>query len=141
MTLPERRQRVHTRMRRVAPLMSAFTDWRFGSKRLGPTLCAWEMVRPTTGPFPQISHRFAMIASGNRTEAPDCDRRKPQIVVDGQGMINDDRVVSCKGCAPVRLRCSRRAINVRYDASPGSIFRVSRAPFSMARSTIATSRS
>jgi hypothetical protein len=62
--LPERRQRVHTRMRRVAPLMSALTDCRFGSKRLGPTLWAWEMVRPTTGPFPQISHRFAMIASG-----------------------------------------------------------------------------
>src|SRR6185503_12459044 len=103
-TLPPRRQRVHTRMRLVAPLMSARTVCRLGSNRRGPTLWAWETVRPTTGPFPQISHRFAMIASGNRTEAPDCDRRKLQIVVDGQGMINDERGASGDGSAPVRLR-------------------------------------
>ena len=24
-------------------------------------LCAWLMLRPTTGPFPQISQRFAMM--------------------------------------------------------------------------------
>ena len=32
-----------------------------GLKRLGVTLCAWLMLRPTTGPFPQISQRFAMV--------------------------------------------------------------------------------
>ena len=26
----------------------------------GVTLCAWLMLRPTTGPFPQISQRFAI---------------------------------------------------------------------------------
>src|SRR5213075_158246 len=50
-------------MRLVAPLTSALTDCRFGSNRRGPTLWAWEMVRPTTGPLPQISHRLAISSS------------------------------------------------------------------------------
>ena len=54
---------MQTRMRLVAPSIIALTDCRFGSNRRGPTLCAWEMVRPTTGPFPQISHRLAMNSS------------------------------------------------------------------------------
>ena len=61
MTLPERRHRVQTRIRFAAPLMSARTGWRFGSNRRRPTLWACETVRPATGPFPQISHRFAII--------------------------------------------------------------------------------
>ena len=59
--LPERRHLVQTRIRFVAPLMSARTDCRFGSNRLGPTLCACDTVRPTTGPFPQTSHRLAIV--------------------------------------------------------------------------------
>src|SRR5687768_5228489 len=61
MTLPERRQRVHTRSRWMPPFTKARTRWRFGSKRRGVTLCAWLMFRPTAGPFPQISQRFAMV--------------------------------------------------------------------------------
>ena len=60
-TLPERRQRVQTRRRWIPPFTSARTRWRFGSNRRGVTLCAWLMLRPTTGPFPQSSQRFAMI--------------------------------------------------------------------------------
>src|SRR4051794_23857080 len=61
MTLPDRRQRVQTRRRRMPPFTTARTRWRFGSNRRGGTLCAWLMLRPTTGPLLQISHRFAMI--------------------------------------------------------------------------------
>ena len=60
-TLFDRMQRVQTRRRRIPPFTRARTRWRFGSKRLGVTLCAWLMFRPTTGPLPQISQRFAMI--------------------------------------------------------------------------------
>lgn len=48
-------------MRLVAPLTSALTDWMLGSNRRGPTLCAWDTVRPNFGPFPQSAHRFAMV--------------------------------------------------------------------------------
>src|SRR5512142_2199153 len=59
-TLPDRRHRVHTFTRLVPPLTTARTVWRFGSNRRGVTLWAWLMFRPTTGPLPQISQRFAM---------------------------------------------------------------------------------
>ena len=59
-TFFDRMQRVQTRMRLVAPFTTARTVCRFGSNRRGPTLWAWETVRPTTGPLSQISHRFAM---------------------------------------------------------------------------------
>ena len=63
-TLFERRQRVQTRMRRVAPLMSAFTRCRFGSNRRALTLWAWLILRPTTGALPQISQVLAMMSLG-----------------------------------------------------------------------------
>jgi hypothetical protein len=68
-------------------------------------LCAWEMVRPTTGPFPQISHRFAMMSSGTfRTDAPDPAGRKLQIVFDGQGMINEPLSAGGGGWVAALLR-------------------------------------
>ena len=58
---------MQTRMRLLPPLMIALTDCRFGSKRRALTLFAWLCCRPTTGPFPQSSHRFAIyIALGCR---------------------------------------------------------------------------
>src|SRR5205085_12700974 len=58
--LPERRQRVQTRMRRTPPAIIARTVCRFGSNRRALTLFAWLFWRPTTGVLPQISHFFAM---------------------------------------------------------------------------------
>ena len=60
MTLPERRQRVQTRIRLMPPLIIARTVCRFGSNRRALTLFAWLCCRPTTGPFPHNSHRFAI---------------------------------------------------------------------------------
>src|ERR1700730_726172 len=60
-TLPERRQRVQTRRRRIPPFTIARTRCRFGSNRRAVTLCAWLMLRPTTGPLLQTSQRFAMV--------------------------------------------------------------------------------
>src|SRR3954465_1067230 len=60
-TFPERRHRVHTRMRLLPPLTTALTAWRFGSNRRALTLFAWLCCRPTTGPFPHNSHRFAIM--------------------------------------------------------------------------------
>jgi len=118
---------VQTRIRLVAPLISARASCRFGSKRRGPTLWACEIVRPTTGFLPQISHTFAISSSsslgglgmtlsavrrvGFRTDSPAAARRKLQIVVDGYGMINEDGV--CAGLGVARLRWSRRAMTVR----------------------------
>src|SRR5689334_14781133 len=48
-------------MRRTVPSTIAFTGCKFGSNRRGPTLWAWETVRPTFGPLSQISQRLAMI--------------------------------------------------------------------------------
>src|SRR5258707_15390519 len=69
-TLPERRQRVQTRRRRIPPFTIARTRCRFGSNRRGVTLCAWLMLRPTTGPLSQISQRFAMMPTPEWTETP-----------------------------------------------------------------------
>src|SRR4051812_18412313 len=87
--------------------------------------------------FTPLGHQFL---SRTRTDVPIGTRRKLHIVVDGQGMINE-RGGSAGAAAAVRFRCSRRAITVKYAVSPGSCRRVSRAPFSIARSTIAASRS
>ena len=46
----------------MPPFTSARTRCRFGSNRRGVMLWAWLMLRPTTGPFPQISQRFAMVS-------------------------------------------------------------------------------
>ena len=51
---------MQTRMRLLPPLMTALTDCRFGSNRRALTLFAWLCCRPTTGPFPHNSHRFAI---------------------------------------------------------------------------------
>ena len=99
---------MQTRIRLVAPLIVARTDCRFGSKRRGPTLWAWEIVRPTTGPLPQILHRLAMISF---TDSPVAARRKLQIVVDGYGMINEG--AAGVDCLVARLRWSSRAMSVR----------------------------
>src|SRR4029077_1908476 len=62
-TFFDRRHRVQTRIRLLPPLMTARTDCRFGSNRRALTLFAWLCCRPTTGPFPQSSHRFAIYSS------------------------------------------------------------------------------
>src|SRR5688572_19351804 len=67
-TLPERRQRVQTRRRWTPPLTIARTRCRFGSNRRGVTLCAWLMLRPTTGPLLQTSQRFAMFPAPGQIE-------------------------------------------------------------------------
>lgn len=54
--VPLRIQRVHTRMRRVAPLMSARIVWRFTLKTRLVRLLAWLTLLPTMRPFPQMSH-------------------------------------------------------------------------------------
>src|SRR3954452_10130107 len=69
-TLPERRQRVQTRRRRTPPLTIARSRCRFGSNRRGVTLCAWLILRPTTGPFSQISQRFAIDAYSRTDRNP-----------------------------------------------------------------------
>src|SRR5688572_4963859 len=53
-------QRVQTRTRLLAPLTTALTICRFGSKRRGRTLWACDTRRPTTGPLSQISHLIAI---------------------------------------------------------------------------------
>src|SRR6187399_3660749 len=53
--------RVHTRIRRMPPLIIARTSCRLGSNRRGRTLLAWLWMRPTTGVFPQTSHCLAMM--------------------------------------------------------------------------------
>ena len=48
--MPDRRQRVQTRMRRTPPFTMALTVCRFGSNRRALTLWAWLMVGPRPGP-------------------------------------------------------------------------------------------
>ena len=70
---------MQTRMRFVPPLTGTCTVCRFGSNRRGDTLCAWLTLRPTTGPLPQISQRFAMadhLASPGPDSRPDRPGRK-----------------------------------------------------------------
>ncbi len=69
-TFPERMHRVQAFTYLGLPSTIARTLWRFGSQRRFVRLCAWETLFPVIGPFPQISHRCAMISSslepGNR---------------------------------------------------------------------------
>src|SRR5262249_38720035 len=65
-TLFERRQRVHTRIRRIPPFTIARTACRFGSNRRALTLWAWLFCRPTTGVLPQISQCFAINSPSSR---------------------------------------------------------------------------
>ena len=57
------RQRVQTLIRLPAPLTSARTDCRLGSKRRRVLLFAWETLLPNCGPLPQSSQRLAIITS------------------------------------------------------------------------------
>src|ERR1035438_9772405 len=59
--LPLLMQLVQTRMRFGAPLTRAFTACRFTFQRRRVTLCAWEMLLPNCGPFPQTSHTCAIV--------------------------------------------------------------------------------
>jgi hypothetical protein len=60
----------------MPPLTIARTRWRFGSNRRAVTLCAWLTFRPTTGPLPQISQRFAI------KDEPDALKRMGVCTVD-----------------------------------------------------------
>jgi hypothetical protein len=62
-TVPERRQRVQTLMRLVAPATTARTVWMLGWNRRGLTLWACDTVRPNAGALPQISQCFAISSS------------------------------------------------------------------------------
>jgi len=48
-------------MRRVAPLMSARTDWRFGRKTRLVWLLAWLTLLPDARIFPQSEHSLATV--------------------------------------------------------------------------------
>src|SRR5450759_2257898 len=67
-TLPERRQRVQTRMRLTPPLTIARTRCRFGSNRRGVTLCAWRMFRTMTAPLGRTPERYAMTPAPGQEE-------------------------------------------------------------------------
>jgi hypothetical protein len=55
---------VQIRTDEIAPLgLTARTERRFGSERVFDLLFAWETVLPTSGPFPQISQRRAMVVN------------------------------------------------------------------------------
>jgi hypothetical protein len=60
LTLPLRMQDVQTRMRLVAPLMTARTVCKFKFQRRLETLWAWLMRCPNMGPRPQTSQTLAM---------------------------------------------------------------------------------
>src|SRR2546430_1471932 len=64
-TLPALRHRVQTRTRRVLPAICARIETRFGSHRAFVSLCAWLIVWPRGGPFPQIWARWPMNAPRN----------------------------------------------------------------------------
>src|SRR5690606_33102781 len=59
-TLPERRQRVQTRMRRTVPWKMARARCRFGCQTRLVLLLAWLTLWPTERVFPQISQARAM---------------------------------------------------------------------------------
>ena len=128
--------------------MSARTVCRLGSNRRGPTLWAWDTVRPTTGPLPQISHRFAinpLLASPRNA----CD--VPTRV--GRQTLNCSRSTAGSADSPAsagslgpaacdRRTWSSRAMSATYAVvGPVGLPSSRRAPCSMARSTIAASAS
>lgn len=59
LTRPERRQRVHTRMRKAEPLTSAFTRCKLGLKTRFVLLFAWLTLLPVWCFFPQRSQANA----------------------------------------------------------------------------------
>ena len=59
-TLPLRRQRVQTQIRRLVPSIRARTRCRLGCQVRDVTLWAWLMLRPVTVDLSQISHFLAM---------------------------------------------------------------------------------
>ena len=60
-TFPAFRQWVHTRTRLGLPFTIARVETKLGSHRRFVTLWAWLIRCPTVGPFPQISHRLAIL--------------------------------------------------------------------------------
>ena len=58
--LPFRMHRVHTRIRFGVLPTTTLTRWRLGFHLRLVRLWAWLTRCPNIGPFPQISHRFAM---------------------------------------------------------------------------------
>jgi hypothetical protein len=54
-TRPDRRQRVHTFIRRRVFPMITLSLWTFGYQRRDDTLCAWLIWRPNVGALPQTS--------------------------------------------------------------------------------------
>ena len=74
--LPLLMQLVHTLSFLGAPFTSAFTACRFTLHRRRVTLCAWDILLPNCGPFPQISHTCAMTFTPNFS-AVLCRRTQP----------------------------------------------------------------
>ncbi len=59
-TFPLFKQRLHTRMRLVAPFTFTRTSWRLGSHLRLVRMCEWLTALPTLGPLPHTSQRLAM---------------------------------------------------------------------------------
>jgi hypothetical protein len=62
-TRPDRKQSVHTRMRRTLSPTCARTRWIFGSQRRLRRLFAWLTWLPTPGDFPQTAHLAMIVVS------------------------------------------------------------------------------
>jgi hypothetical protein len=62
-TLPARKQPVHTFTRFVAPFTRARTRWMFGFQRRLVRTWLWETLMPNDGFLPQTSHTDAMVVS------------------------------------------------------------------------------
>lgn len=65
-TLPERRQRVHTLIRLRVPLMLTRTRWMFGANVRLLRIWEWLIWCPLTATLPQISHLFANVETSER---------------------------------------------------------------------------
>lgn len=79
-TLPLRRQREHTRSRRMDPLTRARTGWRFGAQMRRVCRLEWLTRLPVAGPFPQTSQRRAITSAsfGHNTVYSNTGRRGRQ---------------------------------------------------------------
>ena len=104
-TLLERIQRVQTLMRLTPPLTRARTDWMFAWNRRRVTLWAWLTLRPTAGPFPQISQRLAI-------GTPDC------VLVETMSITSAHPGWRASGQRPGTMRPDTRSLSARCGASP-----------------------
>jgi hypothetical protein len=133
-TLFERRQRVHTRMRFTPPLINARTSCRFGSKRRALTLFAWLCWRPTTGFFPQISQCFAI----GFTHSPNHQLYQ---VLQGLSTRAGDGRFSMTQFAHTTGRFQTRQPSLAEDIRAPDCTRTVRAPGASNRSTVLNDRS